>query len=719
MDELQANVAAAAQCAVISLVRKVLAAFTCDQTDRRPLLKAARSWLLQELLATKDTEITMGALLVEVLGLLLRQAQIRYILPYIALSAEPCSQRSKSKKKTVETVKLSEGGDRESPLFLTKYQIKNLCKVSRGMILSLTKQELKAELDGNIPGNALELLLLAQSAARSGKWCDVNAPLCTLETLLGIAEAVVFTLAAGQQELLLEGLARLPFDQMAVWSTAMKIVASFGLSDQIDPATTLPLMMAHIPIAKLYSKVEQAGELLPMWHKPLLVVLAGGGPACDGIQPSCKIRVKTLRKLVTQWGLACDQQILELTGRAEVVQLLATLAKESKEAVGESREKWSQVLSLAAGREDLEEYVGRAIMAAKQPVDQPLGQPMSQGQGQGQDLSPRHVFQCMQRALDDTNAAHKAQIETRGQTAITSRCLLEGERGVKSITIMVPLRESRGADDAAGADESEPISNEVPVTLLQSLLQSTVPVLHTVLQSVLPVPVLILDTAVAAHQFLLHVESMRGAPGPVYIAIDCEWSNVQPLSTVQIACRSPVPSQWGRAALAAGNGSSESSSHGEGTHGEGMHECVYIVDMLAQTEVTAITLPATASLLNSPGLTKLGFSPAQDVARLKASGLRCDEDITLVDLQAVFGVVWPKRAGYMPGSQSVPSTKKGSQIPQQFSLKRVVQATLGQEIDKTEQCSAWDQRPLSCSQVEYAALDAHCLLQIWDALRAE
>ena len=50
------------------------------------------------------------------------------------------------------------------------------------------------------------------------------------------------------------------------------------------------------------------------------------------------------------------------------------------------------------------------------------------------------------------------------------------------------------------------------------------------------------------------------------------------------------------------------------------------------------------------------------------------------------------------------------------SLRRCVRRWLGFHLDKTEQCSDWDCRPLTASQLEYAALDAEVLLQLMVAV---
>ena len=46
------------------------------------------------------------------------------------------------------------------------------------------------------------------------------------------------------------------------------------------------------------------------------------------------------------------------------------------------------------------------------------------------------------------------------------------------------------------------------------------------------------------------------------------------------------------------------------------------------------------------------------------------------------------------------------------SLSKTCSVYMGRPLDKLEQISSWNARPLSSSQLNYAALDAHCCLGI-------
>eukprot|EP00277_Geminigera_cryophila_P000950 CAMPEP_0179413596 /NCGR_PEP_ID=MMETSP0799-20121207/5187_1 /TAXON_ID=46947 /ORGANISM="Geminigera cryophila, Strain CCMP2564" /LENGTH=133 /DNA_ID=CAMNT_0021186087 /DNA_START=426 /DNA_END=827 /DNA_ORIENTATION=+ len=49
-------------------------------------------------------------------------------------------------------------------------------------------------------------------------------------------------------------------------------------------------------------------------------------------------------------------------------------------------------------------------------------------------------------------------------------------------------------------------------------------------------------------------------------------------------------------------------------------------------------------------------------------------------------------------------------------LSAVCCRVLGERLDKRQQCSNWDRRPLLPLQMEYAALDAHILVQLYPEL---
>ena len=58
------------------------------------------------------------------------------------------------------------------------------------------------------------------------------------------------------------------------------------------------------------------------------------------------------------------------------------------------------------------------------------------------------------------------------------------------------------------------------------------------------------------------------------------------------------------------------------------------------------------------------------------------------------------------------SRRAGEDTP---SLRLVCARALRRRLDKAEQCSDWDRRPLREAQAAYAALDAAVLLRLWDA----
>jgi ribonuclease D len=48
------------------------------------------------------------------------------------------------------------------------------------------------------------------------------------------------------------------------------------------------------------------------------------------------------------------------------------------------------------------------------------------------------------------------------------------------------------------------------------------------------------------------------------------------------------------------------------------------------------------------------------------------------------------------------------------NLSELCKDLLGKQLDKAEQDSVWDRRPLRQSQLQYAALDAYCLIELFE-----
>ncbi|KAM5146831.1 exonuclease mut-7 homolog [Mantella aurantiaca] len=127
-------------------------------------------------------------------------------------------------------------------------------------------------------------------------------------------------------------------------------------------------------------------------------------------------------------------------------------------------------------------------------------------------------------------------------------------------------------------------------------------------------------------------------------------------------------------------------------------------------------------LFSCPTVTKLGYGMLGDFQSLDAthSAFRGVEMRNVIDLCEVHKQIQSCRSRVRtpggpvevledrPGEEGIRQPEKG--------LSLLVKDVLGKPLDKTEQLSNWDKRPLREDQITYAAADAYCLLEVFEVL---
>ncbi|NWX14151.1 MUT7 Exonuclease, partial [Aegotheles bennettii] len=136
----------------------------------------------------------------------------------------------------------------------------------------------------------------------------------------------------------------------------------------------------------------------------------------------------------------------------------------------------------------------------------------------------------------------------------------------------------------------------------------------------------------------------------------------------------------------------------------------------AETEGKKEKLPHFIQRLYSDAaITKLGYGMSGDLSSLAAtwSALKDTDKQArgVVDLLKV-----DKQVDVLSPEQSCGD--RGFRQPEK-GLSLLVHHVLGKPLDKTEQLSNWEKRPLREEQILYAASDAYCLLEVYEKLRKD
>lgn len=143
---------------------------------------------------------------------------------------------------------------------------------------------------------------------------------------------------------------------------------------------------------------------------------------------------------------------------------------------------------------------------------------------------------------------------------------------------------------------------------------------------------------------------------------------------------------------------------------------VYVLDMLklSNTLSEAQWAQLYTDVLSSNEILKLGFGIAEDL-KLLSETIKCP-DAKIQNVVDLCSFAEKLRSDHPNMMKPVVPKERGHK-----GLSELTRILLGLPLNKDEQCSDWENRPLRQSQMKYAALDAFCLLQVYEELykRAE
>ncbi|KAJ8260556.1 hypothetical protein COCON_G00162790 [Conger conger] len=150
-------------------------------------------------------------------------------------------------------------------------------------------------------------------------------------------------------------------------------------------------------------------------------------------------------------------------------------------------------------------------------------------------------------------------------------------------------------------------------------------------------------------------------------------------------------------------------------------EQVFLLD-LCQAEFASHerTVEFIRTLFSDPKILKLGYGMSGDLKSMtttwpefSAQPLQVSGVLDLLNVHQQMQRSWRR------GADRGPRPVEVGEGPAEKGLSLMVQQVLGKPLDKMEQLSNWERRPLRSRQVRYAAIDAYCLLEVYRTLSLE